>query len=159
MEISTDVMPPLRLSRRHCNVSPSLAPLPSLPSGTPIPASPPPASLSSNYGKRSLRERDYRTPWKSITLYQFFLKGFATADDSSETSRGIPSPPCSPSALERSGFYSRSRASSRVLSARIPLYALALDPCEKRRCIPAATPVTRSRHSALCDAISRFLSA
>lgn len=44
-----------------------------------------------NYPTNDLYERDYRTPWKSITLYLFFLKGFAAADDddSLETPRGI----------------------------------------------------------------------
>lgn len=57
------------------------------------------------YPANDLYERDYRTPWKSITLYQFFLKGFAAAAaaaaaDSLETPRGIL-------LSKRSSFYSR----------------------------------------------------
>lgn len=42
-------------------------------------------SRSRATGSLFSRECDYRTPWKSITLYQFFLKGLPTGDGPSET--------------------------------------------------------------------------
>lgn len=69
MEISTDVMPLLKLNQLSATFLHLLLLL-SFQTW---------AIERTMRGRRerdSFRECDYRTPWKSITLYQFFLKGF-----------------------------------------------------------------------------------
>jgi len=100
-----------------------------------------------NYPANDLYERDYRTPWKSITLYQFFLKGFAitvATADSIEILRGIL---LSKEAVEL--LFARPRGCYLLEYFSMLWFSRSLR--RHRSAFP-------SHRSALCDTINRFFS-
>jgi len=183
MEISTDVMPPLRLSRRHCNVSPSLASPPLASSRYPLlqehSHSPLPLSLV-ELPRQTISTSVITEHLGNPLLYiSFSLKGSPPPTIPQKllaASLPLPLSLC-PSvflslSLSLSLFLStplhssgrafiRARARPRgcylleypsMLWLSILARNVVASPAPRR-------PPARSRHSALCDAISRFLSA